>query len=184
MVKRQLMLAASFAAVLSLSACNEKQDGDVGSEAAKEASGEDTIDQGLGDASTFAKAVKQTGLNGTLTGPGPYTVLVPNDAAFEKLPAGALDTLMKDDAKQELTGILTYHILPGAILAEDIGKAIDAGKGKASLPTMGGGTITATRDGTAIVLEDGAGTKAKLVSNDEKKSNGVVHRLDAVLMPS
>ena len=74
-------------------------------------------------------------------------MLVPTDAAFDKMPAGALDALMKPEARAELTGVLTYHILPGTILAADIGKAIDAGNGKAQLPTMGGGTLTATKDG-------------------------------------
>lgn len=184
MAIRQLMLATSLAAGLALSACDNGTAEKQGSDAAKEASGDETIATGLGDASLFTKAAKSTGLDGTLAGPGPYTVLVPNDAAFERLPAGALDTLMKDDAKLELQGVLTYHILPGTILAEDIGKAIDAGKGKTSLPTMGGGTITAKRDGNAIILEDTAGTKARLNSTDEKRSNGVIHRLDAVLMPS
>lgn len=184
MAIRQLMLAASVATMVTLSACGEQQPVGEGSNAAKEASGDDTIATGFGDAETFQKAAEKTGLDATLAGPGPYTVLVPTDAAFEKLPAGALDTLMKDEAKQELTGVLTYHILPGAILADDIGKAIDAGGGKTSLPTMGGGTITATRDGNSIVLQDGAGSKARLVGGEEKKSNGVIHRLDAVLMPS
>lgn len=184
MAIRQLMLATSLVAGLALSACDNGAVEKQGSDAAKEASGDETIATGLGDAKLFIKAAKSTGLDGTLAGPGPYTVLVPNDAAFEKLPAGALDTLMKDDAKLELQGVLTYHILPGTILAEDIGKAIDAGKGKTSLPTMGGGIITATRDGNAIVLEDAAGTKARLTATDEQRSNGVIHRLNAVLMPS
>jgi uncharacterized surface protein with fasciclin (FAS1) repeats len=120
----------------------------------------------------------------TLEGPGPYTVLVPTDAAFDKMPTGALDALMKPDARTELTGVLSYHILPGAILTSDIAKAIETGGGKTLLPTMGGGTLTATKDGDAIILSDGAGTKARLIGADEKKSNGVIHRIDAVLMPS
>ena len=80
--------------------------------------------------------------------------------------------------------MLTYHILPGTILAEDIGKAIDAGKGKAVLATMGGGTLTATKDGDAIVLADAAGGKVRITKADDKRSNGVIHHLDGVLMPS
>ena len=140
--------------------------------------------RGLGDATKFAAAAKQSGLDATLAGPGPYTVLVPTDAAFDKLPAGALDTLMKPEGRAELTGVLTYHILPGAILVADLDKAIEAGKGKALLATMAGGTVTATKEGDAIVLTDGAGTKARILGADEKKSNGVIHRVDAVLMPS
>jgi uncharacterized surface protein with fasciclin (FAS1) repeats len=177
---------AVMTALLLLGACGEKA-GDTTapkSEAAKVAAGNTTIASGLGDATKFAAAAKQSGLDATLAGPGPYTVLVPNDAAFDKLPAGALDTLMKPEGRAELTGVLTYHIRPGAILAADIGKAIEAGKGKAVLATMAGGTLTATKEGDAIVIADGAGTKARLLGADEKKSNGVIHRIDAVLMPS
>ncbi|MFL6855175.1 MAG: fasciclin domain-containing protein, partial [Sphingomicrobium sp.] len=106
------------------------------------------------------------------------------DAAFDKMPAGAYDALMKPEARADLTGVLSYHILPGAILTSDIAKAIDTGGGKALLPTMGGGTLTATKDGDAIILSDSAGTKARVIGADEKKSNGVIHRIDAVLKPS
>ena len=132
----------------------------------------------------FADAAKAAGLDATLAGPGPYTVLVPNDAAFDKMPAGALDALMKPEGRSDLTAVLTYHILPGTILDADIAKAIDAGKGKAQLPTMGGGTLTATREGDAIILSDKAGTKARLVGAEDQRSNGVVHHIDAVMMPS
>jgi uncharacterized surface protein with fasciclin (FAS1) repeats len=175
-----------FAALIALGACSDKGGNAAApeTEAAKDAAGEATIATGLGDATKFSAAAKAAGLDGTLAGPGPYTVLVPTDAAFDKLPAGALDGLMKEDARAELTGVLTYHILPGAILAGDIGKAIDAGGGKTVLATMAGGTLTATKEGDAIVLADGAGTKARVVGGDEKKSNGVIHRVDSVLMPS
>ena len=181
----KLTIGTALAAILLLGACGEKAaEPAPKSEAAKEAAGDQTIAAGLGDATKFAAAAKNTGLDATLAGPGPYTVLVPTDAAFDKLPAGALDTLMKDEGRQELTGVLTYHILPGAILTADIAKAIDAGKGKALLATMAGGTLTATREGNAIVISDGAGTKAKILGDDEKRSNGVIHRIDAVMMPS
>jgi len=181
----KLSTGAALAALLLLGACGDKgSDSAPKSEAAKEAAGDATIAAGLGDATKFAAAAKQSGLDATLGGPGPYTVLVPTDAAFEKMPAGALDALMKPEGRAELTGVLTYHILPGAMLAADIGKAIDAGKGKAILATMAGGTLTATKEGDAIVIADGAGTKARILGPDEKKSNGVIHRIDAVLMPS
>ena len=186
MISRLAITGTALAALLSLAACGDNGGNDATptSAPAKKAAGKETIGTGLGDATKFAAAVKATGLDGTLAGVGPYTVLVPNDAAFAKLPAGALDALMKDDARAELTGVLTYHILPGTILAADIGKAIDAGKGKTLLATMGGGTLTATRDGDAIVIADAAGTKARITGAEEQKSNGVVHRIDAVLMPS
>jgi len=176
--------SAALAVLLFAGACDKGADPAPKSEAAKEAAGDATIASGLGDATKFAAAAKQSGLDATLAGPGPYTVLVPTDAAFDKMPAGALDTLMKPEGRAELTGILTYHILPGAMLAADIAKAIDAGNGKAVLATMAGGTLTATREGDTIVIADGAGTKARILGADEKKSNGVIHRIDAVLMPS
>lgn len=184
---KYLASGAMAAAMLGLAACND-QAGDSKAapetEAAKKAAGDQTIAAGLGDATKFAEAAKQSGLDATLAGPGPYTVLVPTDAAFEKMPAGALDTLMKPEARSDLTAVLTYHILPGTILAADIGKAIDSGKGKTELPTMAGGKLTATREGDAIVISDGAGTKAKMVGAEEQKSNGVLYRIDSVLMPS
>jgi uncharacterized surface protein with fasciclin (FAS1) repeats len=181
-----MMLGSAVLAALALTACSEAENKAAApaTEAAKEAAGDKAIADGLGDSKKFAEAAKAAGLDATLAGPGPYTVLVPSDAAFEKMPAGALDTLMKPEARSDLTAVLTYHILPGTILAADIGKAIDAGKGKALLPTMGGGTLTATREGEAIVLADGAGTKARLVGGESQRSNGVIHHIDAVMMPS
>ena len=151
---------------------------------AKEAAGDETLAKGIPADGKMGAALKAAGLDATLAGPGPYTVLAPDDAAFDKMPAGALDTLMKPEARADLTALLTYHILPGTILADDIGKAIDAGKGKAVLATMGGGTLTATKEGDAIVLTDGAGGKARITGADDKRSNGVIHHIDGVLMPS
>lgn len=172
------------AAALSVAACDSKTDTAASQpEAAKDVAGDKTIAAALGDDTRFAEAAKATGLDATLAGPGPYTVLVPNNAAFDKLPAGALDTLMKPESRAQLTKVLTGHILPGAILSADIGKAIDNGKGKATLATFGGGTVTAVRDGDKIVLTDSAGGKAVVTGGDDKRSNGVVHHVDGVLMP-
>ena len=185
-MKMKIMLGSAVLAALSFTACEKAENKAVApaTEAAKEAAGDETIAEGLGDTKKFAEAAKAAGLDATLAGPGPYTVLVPTDAAFDKMPAGALDTLMKPEARSDLTAVLTYHILPGTILAADIGKAIEAGKGKAQLPTMGGGTLTATREGDAIVLADKAGTRARLVDAEDQRSNGVIHHIDAVMMPS
>ncbi len=170
--------------LIGLAGCDKSATNDdaAPTAAAKDAAGSETIAAGLASGK-FADAAKATGLDATLAGPGPYTVLAPTDAAFDKLPAGALDTLMKPEGRQELTGVLTYHILPGTMLAADIGKAIDAGGGKAPIATMGGGTLTASRDGDKIVLTDKAGTRAVVSSADQQRSNGVVHTIDAVLMP-
>ena len=172
------------AATLLLTACDNKETRAPTSEKAAEAAGDKTLATGLGDNAKFAAAIKAAGLEGVLAGPTPYTVLVPNDAAFDKLPAGAVEALMKPEGRKELTAVLTNHILPGTMLATDIGKAIDVGKGKTQIATLGGGTLTATRSGESIVLSDAAGTKAMVIGADGQRSNGVIHRIDAVLMPS
>ena len=181
---RIALTLTAAACALALAACDNKDPAAPKSEAAKEAAGTSTIASGLtGDASRFAEAAKASGLDATLAGPGPYTVLIPTNAAFDKLPAGTLDTLMKPESRAQLTKVLTGHILPGEILAADIGKAIDNGKGKASLATFGGGTITATREGDKIVLTNSAGGKATVGTADTRRSNGVVHQVDEILMP-
>ena len=127
-------------------------------------------------------AAKAAGLDQTLAGPGPYTVFVPDDAAFSQAPAGTFD--IRPGNRGQLTGVLTNLILPGTVLVADIDKAIDTGKGKAVLATMGGGTLTATKEGGNTVLTDSKGDKATITKGDEQYTNGVVHQIDAVLMPS
>ena len=175
------------AAALAIAGCGDKdgsQPGGAQSGEAKDAAGGQTIAAGINQQSRFFAAAKAAGLDATLGGPGPYTVLVADDAAFGKLPAGTADNWMKPESRAQLTGVLTNHILPGTMLAEDIGKAIDNGKGKAMLLTMGGETLTATREGGKIVLTDAAGGKATVTKADEKHSNGVVHHIDTVLVPA
>ena len=176
-------------ALAALPACNKADDGNQNANLAtgeKDAKGTEgmTIASGMAKDSQFMAAAKSAGLDQTLAGPGPYTVLAPNNAAFGKLPQGTLAGLQSPDKKGELTSLLTYHILPGVVLADDIGKAIDNGKGKAVLATMGGDTVTATKDGGKIVLTDGAGNKATVVNADQKRSNGIVHEIDTVLSPA
>jgi len=176
-----LGLAVAFTA---LGGCNGDGNSTNGSANAAAASGvsNKTIAAGLPSNGKFMAAAKASGLDQTLGGQDSYTVLVPDDAAFDKLPAGTFDP--KPENKAKLTGILTYHILPGVVLADDIGKAIDNSKGKAVLATMGGGTLTATREGGKLILTDGKGQKATVGTADEKYSNGVVHHIDSVLTPA
>jgi uncharacterized surface protein with fasciclin (FAS1) repeats len=182
-------LSLSLAAIIALAGCNQNAGNDANSAApvqtdsAAKAAGDKTIATGLAQDSKFMAAAKAAGLDSTLAGPGPYTVLVPDDAAFDKLPAGTVDGWQKPEARGQLTGVLTNHILPGTVLAADIGKAIDDAKGKAMLATMGGGTLTATRESGKIVLTDAAGGKAIVTQADDKFTNGVVHHIDSVLMP-
>jgi uncharacterized surface protein with fasciclin (FAS1) repeats len=187
-MNRSVFPLALAAGVIVLAGCTNqnqarKDEASAGSEAVKQA-GDKTIAAGIDANSSFAKAVKASGLDATLAGPGPYTVIVPDDAAFAKLPDGDLATWLKPESRAALTRVMTYHILPGTVLAADIGKAIDQGKGKAVLATMGGGTLTATREGDKIVLADEAGNKATMAKADETLANGVIHRVDTVLMPA
>jgi uncharacterized surface protein with fasciclin (FAS1) repeats len=179
-------LAFGMTALLAVTACNNNGGANNNETAqtpeAQKAAGTKTIAAGLAQNGRFLAAAKAAGLDQTLAGPGPYTVLVPDDAAFDKAPAGTFDT--KPENRAQLTGVLTNLILPGTVLAADIGKAVDAGKGKAVLATMGGGTVTATREGGRTVLTDAAGNKAAITKADEQFTNGVVHRVDAVLMPA
>ena len=182
---RLLPLGIALAA-LALPGCNRDDGGNGSNQADANASGEasgKTIAAGIDPNGRFGQAAKAAGLDGTLAGPGPYTVLVPGDDAFAKLPAGTTDAWGQPAARADVTRVLTYHILPGTILAEDIGKAIDNAKGSAQLATMGGGILTATKDGGKIVLTDGAGAKATVTKADDRFSNGVVHHIDTVLMP-
>ena len=176
------------AAALALAGCGQANDGNDAapeqSGEAKEAAGDQTIAASLNQNGRFFQAAKAVGLDATLAGPGPYTVLVPSDAAFGEVEGGALNDPSNPQNRAEITRILTYHILPGVILAEDISKAIDAGGGKAVLATMGGETLTATKDGDSIVLTDSAGGTATITQADQKLSKGVVHQVDGLLTPS
>ena len=182
------MLPLGVAAALALSSCGGAgTDGNVANTAqtgeAAEAAGDQTIASGIDQNSRFFQAARAAGLDATLAGPGPYTLLVPDDAAFAAVPAATSEQWARPEARADLTTVLTYHILPGTVLAEDIGKAIDNSGGSAILATMGGGTLTATREGGNIVLTDGSGTKATVTRADQRFSNGVVHHVNAVLQP-
>ena len=135
------------------------------------------------DHTTLVAAVKAAGLVDTLEGPGPFTVFAPTNEAFAKLPAGTVDNLLMADSKPTLTKILTYHVVPGRINAADLMKEIKAGGGKASLKTANGETLTATMQGKHIVLTDEKGGMSTVTMANVYQSNGVVHVVDAVLLP-
>jgi len=179
-------LGIGAAALLALGACNKDNktasEPKVQTEKAQKVAGTKTISAGLAPTSRFMAAAKTAGLDQTLGGPGPYTVFVPDDAAFNSAAAGTFDT--KPENRAKLTGVLTNLILSGTVLTADIDKTIDRGKGKGVLATMGGGTLTATKEGGKTVLTDSAGHKATIIGDDEIYTNGVVHHIDAVLMPA
>lgn len=135
------------------------------------------------DHTTLVSAVKAADLVGTLSSPGPFTVFAPTDAAFGKLPAGTVETLVKPENKATLTQVLTYHVVPGRISAADLMAQVKAGGGKAALKTAQGGTLTATARDGAVWLTDAKGGMSKVTIANVNQSNGVIHVVDTVLMP-
>jgi uncharacterized surface protein with fasciclin (FAS1) repeats len=136
------------------------------------------------DHTTLVAAVKAAGLVDTLESPGPFTVFAPTNEAFDKLPAGTVDTLLKPENLAQLKKILTYHVVAGKLTAKDIAKQIKAGGGKATLTTVEGGTLTATMQGGKLVLTDEKGGTATVTIANVFQSNGVIHVIDTVLMPN
>jgi len=185
-MKTQALTLGLAAVLLAAGGCNNNKaangPGNAQTPEAQKAAGTKTIAAGLATDGKFMAAAKAAGLDQTLAGAGPYTVLVPDDAAFAKAPAGTFEA--KPENRGQLTGILTNLILPGTVMAADIEKAIDKGKGKAVLATMSGGTLTATKEGGKLILTDAKGNKAAVTKADDAFSNGVVHHVDAVLMPA
>jgi len=145
----------------------------------------DIIDNAVNsrDHTTLVAAVKAAGLVATLKGPGPFTVFAPTNAAFDALPAGTVDTLLKPQNKPMLTSILTYHVVPGRLDAGAIAARIKAGGGKAVLKTVQGESLTARASGGGVTLTDAKGNVANVTTANVYQSNGVIHVVDAVLMP-
>ena len=135
------------------------------------------------DHTTLVAAVKAAGLVDTLKGPGPFTVFAPTNAAFEALPAGTVDTLLKPENKGTLTTVLTYHVVAGKWDAAALSKMIKDGKGMASIKTVSGGTLVAKSSGSKITLTDEKGGTATVTIPDVYQSNGVIHVIDKVLLP-
>ena len=183
---RTQSIAIGLLAAMALAGCQKPANGANGvpnaqTPNAQKAAGAKTIAAGLPVDSRFMAAAKSAGLDQTLAGPGPYTVLVPDDAAFAAPASGMAATTPQNRA--QATGVLTGLILPGTILVADIDKAIDRSKGKAVIATMSG-VVSATKDGGKITLTDASGHKATITKGDELYSNGVVHHIDALLTPS
>ena len=135
------------------------------------------------DHTTLVAAVKAAGLVETLQSAGPFTVFAPTNDAFGKLPAGTVDNLLKPENKATLTSVLTYHVVSGRFSSADVAKAIKAGNGKAQFKTVQGGMLTAMMKGNDVVLADEKGNTSKITIMDVNQSNGVIHVIDAVVMP-
>jgi uncharacterized surface protein with fasciclin (FAS1) repeats len=136
------------------------------------------------DHTTLVAAVKAAGLVETLEGPGPFTVFAPTNEAFNKLPAGTVDTLLKPENKATLTKVLTYHVVSGRLGAHELVKMVKAGGGKAELTTVEGGKLWVTQDGKSIMLKDEKGGTATVTIANVFQSNGVIHVIDTVVMPN
>ncbi|WP_026449789.1 fasciclin domain-containing protein [Aequorivita capsosiphonis] len=135
------------------------------------------------DHTTLVAAVKAAGLVETLQGGGPFTVFAPTNEAFEKLPKGTVETLLKPENKTKLQTILTYHVLSGKHSASDIMKDIKKGNGKALYKTVSGGTLTAMMKGKKVMLMDENGGMAEVTIADVNQSNGVIHVINSVVLP-
>jgi uncharacterized surface protein with fasciclin (FAS1) repeats len=135
------------------------------------------------DHTTLVAAVKAAGLVETLQSAGPFTVFAPTNAAFDLLPKGTVDNLLKPESKSTLTGILTYHVVAGKVTAKDLMKLIKEGNGTAQLKTVAGGMLTASMKGNKIVIKDESGGMSVVTIKDVNQSNGVIHVVDHVLLP-
>lgn len=189
----KILLAS--AATVSLAACAQE---------ATDASAEGTVEEGAADAmaaeadnattivgvaqgnenfSTLVTAVTTADLGETLSGEGPFTVFAPTNDAFSKVDPETLSELLTPEKKDDLTALLTYHVVAGRMTAADVAKAITDGGGTATLTTVQGGELKASMDGDNVVLEDAAGGKSTVTMVDVEASNGVIHAIDTVVMP-
>ena len=191
---KKLSLALVSSAALALAACGEPAEttAETDNVAADQMANDNDetagtiveVAQGNGDFSTLVEAVTAANLAETLSGEGPYTVFAPTNAAFAALPEGTLEELTTAEDKTPLSNILTYHVVEGETMAAALQQAIaDAGEGGATLTTVNGATLTATVEGGNVILTDAAGNTATVTQTDIDASNGVVHVIDAVLMP-
>ena len=135
------------------------------------------------DHTTLVAAVKAAGLVETLQGPGPFTVFAPVNAAFDALPAGTVDTLLKPENKGTLTSVLTYHVVAARLNSKALERMIKQGSGRATLKTVQGGELTATMSGSDIDITDAKGNTARITITNVNQSNGVIHVVDRVLLP-
>ena len=136
------------------------------------------------DHTTLVAAVKAAGLVDTLQGSGPFTVFAPTNAAFAKLPAGTVDSLLKPQMKEKLVAVLTYHVLPGRLSVKDLWEASNKGGGKAKFKTVEGEELTVEFKGQVLTIRDSKGNASKVTVQNVFQSNGVIHVIDNVLMPS
>jgi uncharacterized surface protein with fasciclin (FAS1) repeats len=136
------------------------------------------------DHTTLVAAVKAAGLVDTLQGPGPFTVFAPVNKAFDKLPKGTVETLLKPENKPKLVSVLTYHVVPGRLSAKDLMDAARKNGGQAKLKTVEGDELTVESKGNMLTIWDTKGNTSKVTIQNVFQSNGVIHVIDTVLLPS
>tara|TARA_B100001179_G_scaffold168971_1_gene124707 strand:+ start:4024 stop:4602 length:579 start_codon:yes stop_codon:yes gene_type:complete len=190
----KMTIALASAVSLALVACAEPADDTATTEEDVTMADQGTAEtegtivevaQGNDNFSTLVAAVTSADLAETLSGTGPYTVFAPTNAAFEKVPQATRDELMSEAGKEDLGNILTYHVVEGNVDAATLTKAIeDAGEDGYEIATVNGGMLTAMMDGDNVVLRDAAGNTATVTMTDVEASNGTIHAIDTVLMPS
>jgi uncharacterized surface protein with fasciclin (FAS1) repeats len=195
MIRRLLMLSAAAA---SLAACRAEE-GAAGNGASAAGPAGDSSTGGGGNSAAgatigetaaqtaelgqFSQALQSAGLTETFRRGEPYTVFAPVNSAFEAIPQETRTRLMAAEGRAQLTRILTYHVVAGEIGSQDLAQAMERNQGRATLSTIAGENLTVTREGDALVVSDAAGGKARIVQPDRRGSNGVIHQIDAVLMP-
>ncbi|MEP0262971.1 fasciclin domain-containing protein [Dokdonia sp.] len=145
----------------------------------------DVVDVALSskDHTSLVAAVKAADLVNTLKGEGPFTIFAPTNAAFDALPKGTLESLLKPESKSKLAAILTYHVIAGNFKAADVITAIKKGGGKFAIKTVNGGTLIASLKGKQVILTDANGGTSIITATDLKASNGVIHVIDSVVLP-
>ena len=182
---------ALFAAAIFASPCLYAQDSDESMEDGMEMEETEQIQttnivefaSQSSDHTTLVAALKAAGLVETLSGAGPFTVFAPTNAAFDALPAGTVETLLKPENKEALSGILAYHVIAGQVSAAQVISLIEQNNGRATVATVAGGTVTFYLNDGNVYLEDENGNAAAVTVADLDQSNGVIHVIDAVLMP-
>lgn len=177
------IVALAFSTNTSLQAQSMEKTKMVGG--AKMYPSKDIIDNAVNskDHTTLVAAVKAAGRVETLKGKGPFTVFAPTNSAFDKLPKGTVETLLKPENKSMLTKVLTYHVVAGHMDSKAIAAAIKKGKGKAELTTVEGGKLWAWMKGNKLMLKDEKGGMSTVTIADVHQKNGVIHVVDTVLMP-
>lgn len=190
----KIAITLASAASLAIAACSQEPATDTVNEdtAMADQMANDTAAEGTivdvatanPDFSTLVSAIQSAQLGNTLSGTGTYTVFAPTNAAFEKVPQATRDELMSPAGREDLSNILTYHVVEGETNAAALQQAIEgAGDAGYTITTVNGATLTAMMDGGNVVLRDAAGNTATVTQTDVDASNGVIHAIDTVLMP-